>query len=642
MKRFPGTIRNMMGGVQMRTAASPHYGESTIDAMIKAGRGRVIEGRFIPLIAGGADDKEHTEALIAVSDEVKGQLEKLPELSSEELAAVEGHLVEVLDEAAKVDSDEALQLMSDIAQSIDEVRAETKARADAAAERAVKKEEILKAVKPEEVEKTEEVDDTTPKAEDEKSEETGGEEETDDTKVTETTKTETEETEKVEEPEAVAAAAKPARPALSAIKRHLGADHEVKESREGQAAIIAAGDIPGHSAGSEIKSLRDLGDAFAKKFSSVGGRGVGRAMVASISIEDLYPEERKLGIEAPVNDEKINAVVASINQEAIVAAGGLCAPVAADYTIETISVSDRPIRDALVRFNADRGGIRFNPPPVLSDVTGAVGVWTEANDTNPSSPTTKPCVRITCNDIEEVTVDAVTRCIEVGNFARRTFGEQFAAWWELAGAAHARLAENTLWDALVANSVPKTANQILGTSRDVLTNVDRAAAAMRSQHRMRPDAPLRFMAPAWLKDYIRIDLARQLPGDNTLAVADAEIDRFFAVRNINVTWTLEAGSDQVFGSQGGGGPLLGFPDTVETLLFPEGTHLFLDGGTLDFGMEIRDSSLNATNDSQAFLETFEATAKRGVWSLAITMNVCASGEVSGTTDITPLVCQSGS
>src|SRR5690606_2912540 len=46
-----------------------------------------------------------------------------------------------------------------------------------------------------------------------------------------------------------------------------------------------------------------------------------------------------------------------------------------------------------------------------------------------------------------------------------------------------------------------------------------------------------------------------------------------------------------------------FPTTVDVLLMAPGTAVRLDGGTLDLGV-VRDSTLNATNDYQTFVEEF--------------------------------------
>lgn len=43
-------------------------------------------------------------------------------------------------------------------------------------------------------------------------------------------------------------------------------------------------------------------------------------------------------------------------------------------------------------------------------------------------------------------------------------------------------------------------------------------------------------------------------------------------------------------------------------LFPEGSFLYLDGGTLDLGL-IRDTAYNSTNNFKVYGETFEALAR---------------------------------
>jgi len=73
--------------------------------------------------------------------------------------------------------------------------------------------------------------------------------------------------------------------------------------------------------------------------------------------------------------------------------------------------------------------------------------------------------------------------------------------------------------------------------------------------------------------------------------------------------------------------MLGFPTTARWYLFPEGSFLYLDGGTLELGI-VRDSTLNSTNDYQIFGEGFENVAFIGVESLQVTSTVCATGEVT--------------
>jgi hypothetical protein len=139
---------------------------------------------------------------------------------------------------------------------------------------------------------------------------------------------------------------------------------------------------------------------------------------------------------------------------------------------------------------------------------------------------------------------------------------------------------------------------------------------------------------------------KQLPGDGrdgTFNLGEAEINSWFASRDIAVTWFIDGEEGQIFGSQvdattdGGTGvvtpaALLAFPDTLVWYLFAEGTFIFLDAGTLDLGL-VRDSALNGTNDYKIFLETFEGVAKVGQEALRIKSDLSIRGASSGTVDV---------
>jgi hypothetical protein len=131
----------------------------------------------------------------------------------------------------------------------------------------------------------------------------------------------------------------------------------------------------------------------------------------------------------------------------------------------------------------------------------------------------------------------------------------------------------------------------------------------------------------------------QLPGDggdnyeNTIALADAKLNNWFAVRYINVTWFIDGESGQIMGAQAAGA-VNPFPTTLVWYLFSEGTFLFLDGGTLDLGL-VRDSTLNGTNDYKIFLETFEGVAKVGIESLRVSSTVLIAGGSAATADTIP-------
>lgn len=405
------------------------------------------------------------------------------------------------------------------------------------------------------------------------------------------------------------------------------------QARPSGSAITAAGGRPIAQA-DLAEVLADTLEAAARGY--VPGAG-GRHLAATITAAGDLP---RLGSDAHANTATMAELVAS-HVDALTASGGICGPSAPLYDVAgRVDASTlRPIADGLPRVTAERGSVVFQRPPTLAEVEGGVGVWTAALDANPGQ-STKPIVDLTCGEDVEVDVAAVVRRLGVGNFAIRYSPEVVAGWLRTLEAAHARLAERTLLGLIDTGSVPVTAGQVLGTARDVMATMDRASAVLRDRLRLEDDAWMTFIAPRWLRDQIRVDVARQLPGDDTLGVTDARIAGWFTARRIQPIWSYDGTTGQTFAAQAAGG-LQPWPSTVKTRLFPAGHWSFLDGGTLDLGV-VRDSVLNPTNDAEVFAETFEAVARYGPaeasWTL--TLDTCPDGSSSATVDINP--CTTGS
>ena len=399
---------------------------------------------------------------------------------------------------------------------------------------------------------------------------------------------------------------------------------ETKESFA-PVAITAGADIPGYTAGSSLDSMDAVAEAMAKRLHGLrrvnGGDGE-QHIVASLTVS--FPEERTLSSDAEENWSKIQNIV---SPEAITAAGGHVAPFEARYDIFGFGTTARPVRDSLPRFQADRGGIRFVTPPVLSSYGDAVGLWTASNDAAETpNPASKNSLTVSAAAENTVATDAVTLQMQFGNLATRAYPELIARHNELGLIQHAREAEAQILTRLGAESTAVTSTSLIGMGRDVLVQVGRAAAAYRSRHRLEADAPLRVIMPAWVKDAMAADLALSMPGDSTLN-AYGEIDGYLAARGINATFTLDG---DIFAAQTTGA-MTEFKDTFVWYIFAEGTFLFLDGGTLDLGI-IRDSTLVGTNDYKMFIETFEGIAKVGVESIQVTSTVQVNGSAAALRD----------
>lgn len=138
------------------------------------------------------------------------------------------------------------------------------------------------------------------------------------------------------------------------------------------------------------------------------------------------------------------------------------------------------------------------------------------------------------------------------------------------------------------------------------------------------------IADAFVRDAIRNQFIENNGSGTVLdaiQIADSEIDGWLSTLNARAVWTYDGTVDTETGNHRVVTP--GTAPTESTLyIYPEGAFFFLDGGTLDLGTSISDSSLNATNDRQAFAETFEKTAFRGCSAYRVEIalaNACGCG-----------------
>jgi chemotaxis protein histidine kinase CheA len=606
-------------------------------------------------VKGEADDAGEEMAMTEdepMEEEITSEETPAEETPAEETPAPEAEVEVEADEEDKEDEDEAMKASAEVSEETPELITDAPVEAEASA---VESETVVETVEPaaELSEATEEVAEAVVESEDSAelatSEETvaeastnqedGSELSTENETPAETAELATEVAEgseasvveNIESPIALEEEQEEQAPVTAAAEQPFEAPADrqpVVQVTEAPVAITAGADIPGYTAGSTINDMYEVAQAMEKRIHSLrrvnGGDGE-QHIVASVTTS--FPEERILTTDAESNSLKINTV----SSQALVASGGHAAPLEVKYDIYAIgSTTNRPVRDSLPRFQADRGGIRFVTPPSFAagSYANAVGVWTAAVDANPESAT-KTSLTVAAASELTATTDAVTLQLQFGNLMTRAYPELIARHNELALVQHAREAEQYVLGKIADGSTAVTSGTLIGFGRDFLVSVRKAAVAYRSRHRIAQSTTLKAIVPDWVYDAMAADLALNMPGDGNLSVSRSEIEGYLGQLNVS----LVASPDMtVYGSQGAAA-LLEFPDSFDWYLFAEGTFLFLDGGSLDLGI-IRDSSLVGTNDYKMFVETFEGVAKVGIESLKITQTVNVNGVAAALRDTT--------
>ena len=438
----------------------------------------------------------------------------------------------------------------------------------------------------------------------------------------------------VVEEEVVVASAPVLRRPPAPSRERVGVTAEVETG----AVLTAAANLEGVQAGQPLdpshlaKILLQTSKRLGKPSHADGGREE-RYLLASAQYR--FPAERILTGDIESNAQKIRALRNS-EGNSLVASGGLCAPLTPLYTIPQFATNARPVRDALVSFQADRGGVNVPVPTTLASAADAITVISEADDALGGTFATKSCLDQTCLSFVETAVTIISHCREYGNLNARAWPESIAFENELTMAEHARVAEGFLLDRIKTLSINVTTANTYSTTNDLIYAITRAVSGIRYRLRTSPDFRFRALLPVWIADMMVSDISA------------TQFDRFVSrerVRGILREAGVEpsfyldtpsTGTTQGFADEAAGA-LDDFPDVVQWALFPEGAFIHVDGGSLDLGL-VRDSTLNSTNDFQFFGETFEnvarlAPAQAALW---VTSTVCPSGEFPSLT--TALSC----
>lgn len=324
-----------------------------------------------------------------------------------------------------------------------------------------------------------------------------------------------------------------------------------------------------------------------------------------------------------------------------VAAAGWCAPSMTLYDLCELETVDGILQ--LPEINITRGGIFFTTGPDFATIFGGTGYW-NFTEAQVIANTVKPCMEIPCPPFTELRLNALGVCITGGLLQRRGYPELVARFIRGALIAHLHRVNAFVIAQMAAGSTlvdfdPIPAGSLVGdsTSSGLLAAAEMVAVDMRYRNRMACDAMLEVVLPCWAKAQIRADLSRRT-GVDLISVSDADIDRYFADRNLNVRWVYDWQDAYSGVATGPGAALPGittFPATVEFLIYPAGT--WVKGVDSIVTLEtVYDSTKLSTNQYTAlFTEEGVLVAKMCPDSRRVVYPLCPTG---ATTELVTRSC----
>jgi hypothetical protein len=379
-------------------------------------------------------------------------------------------------------------------------------------------------------------------------------------------------------------------------------------------AVTARVDIPGVARDEGVNNLDGLVDIFQRKAKSMRITQDDPNYTTVATIRNEY--QHTLDDRTPIGQVKelIDHLTSVDKQEALLAAGGWCAPSEIRYDFFNIACSSGLID--LPTFGVTRGGIRFPTSPSLADVFGGafggfsttLGVttnpwlWTEASDIAAvtGSPT-KPCIRVPCPSFNEVRLECFGICLTAGNLPDDAYPENTANFLRLLLAAHEHAINGrTIAQMVALSSAAVSTGEFAATDtavfQQVYGGISLAVTDYRARYGMCDDDILEVVAPYWLKAVIRADLAHRT-GIEPDQVPDSQIVSWFTNLGVRVQWVNDW---QVRGASqfGNATPMTAWPTSATVMVYAAGTFIKGNGLSLDLGV-VRDSVLNATNDHTA-------------------------------------------
>ena len=368
----------------------------------------------------------------------------------------------------------------------------------------------------------------------------------------------------------------------------------------------------------------------AEAFESVAS---GRALVSTgdgtqvsaqfAHIKREMPDDLVVTDERSANDVLDYAVNESrLPGSSLTAAAGWCAPSTTVY--EFLETDEPGNLYSLPEISVARGGIRFPVEPDMSPLYDLdAHLWTEADAI--AGNKTKQCVEIPCAEMEEVRLDAMWTCVTSNLLANKGWPELTAKVLREATRGHLHRISAYRLRKVVAGStaVSFDAATSIGAAGAILNALALQAQDMRAKHRLSDSRTIEAVAPVWMQEVIRADLAlRQSVAIDD--IPDSRIVAWFAQRGIAIQFVSDW-QNETIGSAST--PAVAYPEAVEVLMYPAGTWWSAVEPVINLGVTYDSTGLAKNQRTELFIEDGLAVGKRGFESRKITIPMNVNGQV---------------
>jgi D-alanyl-D-alanine dipeptidase len=315
--------------------------------------------------------------------------------------------------------------------------------------------------------------------------------------------------------------------------------------------------VTGKRFGEQYDNFAELSSAIAKIFGDMPktSRGAGQSVSHNLAlftrltdVEHVLPdnasaEQQHETLMAATSQRRFSGGgglarswgKAAEEAQSLTAAAGWCAPSENDYSLCTLWSMDGLID--LPTVTVRRGGLNYTQGLDYPTINVATG-YTFLTEAQVIANTAKSCTPVPCPTFVNRRLDVSATCV-TGSFLQAVgFPEAVDQFVDGALNRHARRINNTVIGQIVTQAGAVTAIPgpaglgSEGTTSAVLNAVEIGATDLRYRYRMAFTATIEAIFPFWIIPLIRADLARRNAYASPFDVSDADIVRWFTVRNI--------------------------------------------------------------------------------------------------------------
>ena len=352
-----------------------------------------------------------------------------------------------------------------------------------------------------------------------------------------------------------------------------------------------------------------------------------------------FPEDQMLVASDIEHNYSVTAAATrayASDNEALVAAGGPCAPIPPMYDFTRCFDIQQPIMSGIPAVGAPRGGIRFLDQQPLNAMAAGVDIADAAQGAlvpGDAGYTDKPCVRVTCPTETTVSVARISQCVTFDNLNFRVFPEQVRHMLELLQLEYTRRKEVYMLDRIdtLAGAAAAAPANNYGAARSLLQELVTIAHNYRKRNNMNRDAMLDVWLPDVAEDILLVDAANDFNNGGIDQLARGQNNGLAALlatrARLNVKYYYYDSTNGGFPASahnGAAGAWNALPNAFRSYIHAPGALVRLDGGSLDLGI-VRDSTLNAQNDLQMFAEEWFEVARPGCEVVAHDHAPCPNG-----------------